>query len=81
MRSAAERKLNKCDPQQGCVYKARGGVGVEVLWLILWLICCLCAADLSEPYPIIVYSVANYRPRLSHFRANVIFAIPILVTF
>ena len=57
------------------------GVGGEVLWLILWLICCVCAADLSEPYTIIVYSVANYRPRPSHFRANVIFAIPILVTF
>ena len=24
----------------------------------------------QSPYPIIVYSVANYRPHLSHFRAN-----------
>ena len=30
----------------------------------------------QNPYPIIVYSVANYRPHLSHFWANVIFAIP-----
>ena len=32
-------------------------------------------ASLS-PYTIIVYVLANYRPRLSHFLANVIFAIP-----
>ena len=24
----------------------------------------------QSPYPIIVYSVANYRPHISHFRAN-----------
>ena len=30
----------------------------------------------QNPYPIIVYSVANYRPHVSHFWANVIFAIP-----
>ena len=30
----------------------------------------------QNPYPMIVYSVANYRPHLSHFWANVIFAIP-----
>ena len=30
----------------------------------------------QNPYPIIVYSVASYRPHLSHFWANVIFAIP-----
>ena len=30
----------------------------------------------QSPYPIIVYSVANYRPHLSHFLANVMFAIP-----
>ena len=30
----------------------------------------------QSPYPIIVYSVANYRPHLSHFWENVIFAIP-----
>ena len=28
------------------------------------------------PYPIIVYFLANYRPHLSHFLENVIFAIP-----
>ena len=27
-------------------------------------------------YPIIVYFLANYRPHLSHFLENVIFAIP-----
>ena len=26
----------------------------------------------QNPYPIIVYSVANYRPHLSHFWANLI---------
>ena len=31
----------------------------------------VCTAGLSEPHPIIVYSVANYRPQLSHFWANV----------
>ena len=31
----------------------------------------------QNPYPIIVYSVANYRPHLSHFWANVIFPIPV----
>ena len=30
-------------------------------------------------YPIIVYSVVNYRPHLSHFWASVIFAIPTLL--
>ena len=35
----------------------------------------------QNPYPIIVYSVANYRPHLSHFWANVIFPDPNLVTF
>ena len=29
-----------------------------------------------NPYPIIVYSVASHRAHLSHFWANVIFAIP-----
>ena len=30
----------------------------------------------QSPYPIIVYSVTNYRPHFSHFWANVILAIP-----
>ena len=30
----------------------------------------------QSPYPIIVYSVANFRAQLSHFWANVILAIP-----
>ena len=29
--------------------------------------CWVCAAASQSPYPIIVYSVANYRPHLSHF--------------
>ena len=28
--------------------------------------CWVCAAGLSEPYRIIAYFVANYRPHLSH---------------
>ena len=37
----------------------------------------ICAAGLWPlPYPIIVYSVANYRPHLSHLGKYVIFAIP-----
>ena len=30
----------------------------------------------QSPYAVIVYSVANYRPHLSHLLANVILAIP-----
>ena len=30
----------------------------------------------QSPYPIIVYSVANFRAHLTHFWANVILAIP-----
>ena len=30
----------------------------------------------QSPYPIIVHFLANYRPHLSHFLENVIFAIP-----
>ena len=30
----------------------------------------------QSPYPIIAYFLANYRPHLSHFLENVIFAIP-----
>ena len=30
----------------------------------------------QSPYPFIVYFLANYRPHLSHFLENVIFAIP-----
>ena len=30
----------------------------------------------QSPFPIIVYSVANFRAHLSHFWANVILAIP-----
>ena len=47
------------------VSRTRGGV----TWVNF---CLVCAAGLSEPHPIIVYSVANYRPHRSHFWANVI---------
>ena len=30
----------------------------------------------QDPYPIIAYSVARYKPRLGHFWENVIFTIP-----
>ena len=30
----------------------------------------------QSPYPIVVYFLANYRPHLSYFLENVIFAIP-----
>ena len=43
-----------------------GGRGVTLVKF-----CWVCAAGLSEPlYPIIVYSVAKYRPHLSHFWVN-----------
>ena len=52
-------------------YLKSGGGGV--LGLIfsgyLWLAS-------QSPYPIIVYSVSNYRPYLSHFWANVILMFP-----
>ena len=31
-----------------------------------------------SPYPVVVYSVINFRPDLRHFWANLIFAIPAL---
>ena len=45
-----------------------GGGGGGVLGLILAGYVPLASRG---AYPIIVYSVANYRPHLSHFRANV----------
>ena len=33
--------------------------------------CWVCAAASPNPYPIIVYSVASYRPHVSHFWANI----------
>ena len=35
----------------------------------------------ESPYPILVYSVANYRPHLSHFGQICNFGNPNLVTF
>ena len=47
--------------------EGRGGGGV----LVSSFAGCVLLAS-QNPYPIIVYSVANYRPHLSHFWANVI---------
>ena len=65
-----------------CVYRdglqlisnanARGGEG-GVLGLML---AGYVQLAYQSPYPIIVYFLANYRPHLSHFLRNVIFAIP-----
>ena len=51
--------------------KARGGGGV--LGLIFAGYVPLAS---QSPYPIVVHFLANYRPHLSHFLENVIFAIP-----
>ena len=48
-----------------------GGAGVLGL---TFAVCMLLASQ--SPYPIIVYFLANYRPHLSNFLENVIFAIP-----
>ena len=48
------------------VEESRGGGG-KVLGLIFAGYVPLAS---QSPYPIIVYSVANYRPHLSHFWAN-----------
>lgn len=44
-----------------------GGAWVNICWV--------CATDLSEPYPIIVYFLAHSRHHLSHLWENEIFAI------
>ena len=56
------------DPTQG---KAGGGGGIlgSIFAGYVPLIC-------HNHYPFIVYSVANYRPLISHFWTNVISAIP-----
>ena len=38
--------------------------------------CWVCATGLSEPLPHYSLFLASYRPHLSHFLENVIFAIP-----
>ena len=66
-----ERENVKCmkqNPRAG-----GGGGGVVVLGLIFAVYVPLASQNL---YPIIVHSVANFRPHFSHFWANVIFAIP-----
>ena len=40
-----------------------GGTWIKFCWV--------CAAGFSDPLPNYIYSVANYRPHLSHFGANV----------
>ena len=57
------------------MYLERGGGGRRgSTWVNFSLICATGLWPL--PYPIIVYSVANYRPHLSHLGNYVIFAIP-----
>ena len=46
---------------------SRGGGGRGVLWLLFAGYVRLAS---QSPYPIIIYSVANYRSHLSHFLAN-----------
>ena len=53
---------------QRCNLITRGGGGGGT-WVNFWWVCALTS---QNPYPIIVYSVASYRPHLSHFWANVI---------
>ena len=47
-------------------YPGRGGGGVGI-WVVL---SGYVSRTSQSPYPIIVYSVANYRPYLSHVWAN-----------
>ena len=47
-------------------YQVGEGEGGGGTWVKF---CSVCAASQS-PYPIIVYTVASYRPHLSHFWAN-----------
>ena len=56
-----------------CAFPPRGGGGVGVLGLMFAGYVPLAS---QSSYPIIVYSLANYRPHLSHFLENVIFSIP-----
>ena len=50
-----------------------GGWGGGVLWLMFAGYVPLAS---QSPCPIKVYFLANYRPHLSHFLENVVFAIP-----
>ena len=61
---------------QKAVNFSPGGGGGGGGWFVLGLVFAGYVPLASQsPYSIIVYSVANYRPHLSHFWANVIFAI------
>ena len=54
-----------------------GLFGLKKAWGVLGLMFAWYVPLASQsPYPIIVYFLANYRPHLSHFLENVIFAIP-----
>ena len=65
-RSLFNKHLNltlRHEPQTDRITTPRG--------LLAWVnFCWVCAAGLLEPLPIIVYSVANYRPHLSQFGAK-----------
>ena len=67
--------LETNDPQQ--VSSILVGGGGEHTWVNFAGYVLLAS---QSPYPILVYSVANYRPRVSHFRGN-LFCDPNLVTF
>ena len=54
-------QCNKPGPGEG----GRGGGGLRGLVFARYV-----PPASQGPYPVIVYSVANYRPRLSHFQAN-----------
>ena len=57
-----------------------GGGGGEVAGLLGLILAGYVRLGLSEPQLHVSIFLANYRPHLHHFWANVIFAIPSLVT-
>ena len=57
-------KLRRYTRETECKEPGGGDTWVRFCWV--------CAAGVSEPPPIIVYSVANYRPHLGHSWPNVI---------
>ena len=70
MKLAAKKVWNPCEPLLSWLFDPGDG---GVLGLIFAGYVPLASQNL---YPIIVYSVANLRPHLSHFWASLTFAIP-----
>ena len=56
-----------------CLGRGEGGTWDNFCWVY--------TAASQSPYPILVYSVANYRPHLSHFWANMQFSLSQLSHF